>query len=220
MKKLFSQKFRKEFWLVILGFSLGGILWGWFCFDWILTHQETFTNPFSFILGAFSLALFGGLSLSLIFFKKSKKKFWLCFLLGFPAWILAFLLPGIGVYFLWLGSLVILRPFVILFILITNNEKIVSLLNLHPSLGVGTFLLQFFLSFFLITLFYALFFSQISKVKFLLLPPLFGALASIFSPLLANLLGFYLLHSLFLAYLLTFFFITFSFAFCLTKFIF
>jgi len=85
-----SKEFRKQLVAVVLGFGIAGILWGWQCYDWATSHNEAFTNPFSLILGALYLAIFGGLGLGWAFFRENKRKFLFLILLGIPAWLIAF----------------------------------------------------------------------------------------------------------------------------------
>ena len=65
-----SKEFKKQLLAVVLGFGIGGILWGFYCYDWATSYNEAFTNPFSIILGAFWISIFGGLALTFLFFKK------------------------------------------------------------------------------------------------------------------------------------------------------
>jgi len=212
-----SKEFRKQLIAVVLGFGIAGILWGWQCYDWTTSHNEAFTNPFSIILGAFWISVFGGLALAFSFFKKNKRRFLLLFFLGIPVWFLAFLTPGVLSDWVWYGSLMFLHPLVLLFFLLFDSNKIVSLFDLDPSLHVGTLCLEFFLTFLLVGIFYSFFFKKPSKLKLILIPPIWVAIFAIISPIIGNLIGFYLFHSLLLAYLLTFLLISLSFALSLFK---
>ncbi|MCD6528276.1 hypothetical protein J7K44_01420 [bacterium] len=212
-----SKEFKRQLFAVVLGFGIGGMLWGWQCYDWTTSHNEAFTNPFSIILGALWISIFGGLALAFSFLREKKKKFLLLFFLGIPAWFLAFLIPGIFSSWLWYGSLIFLHPFVLFFFLLFDSNKIVSLFDLDPSLHIGTLCLEFFFSFLLIAVFYSFFFKKPSKLKLIFIPPIWVGIFAIISPIIGNLIGVYLFHSLLLSYLLTFLLISLSFALSLFK---
>ena len=59
---------------------------------------------------------------------------------------------------------------------------------------------------------YSLFFKKPPKLKLILIPPIWVAIFAIISPIIANLIGIYLFHSLLLAYLLNFLLISLAFA--------
>jgi len=212
-----SREFKRQLFAVVLGFGIGGMLWGFHCYDWATSHNEAFTNPFSIILGALWISIFGGLALAFSFFKKNKIKFLFLFFLGIPVWFLAFLIPGIFSSWEWYGSLIFLHPFVLFFFLLFDSNKIVSLFDLDPSLHIGTLCLEFFFTFLLIGIFYSFFFKKSSKLKLIFIPPIWVAIFAIISPIIGNLIGVYLFHSLLLSYLLTFLLISLCFALCLFK---
>jgi len=212
-----SKEFRKQLIAVVLGFGIAGILWGWQCYDWTTSHNEAFTNPFSLILGALYLAIFGGLGLGWAFFRENKRKFLFLILLGIPAWLIAFLVPGIANYWLFWGGGIFLFPF---YLLMSYFSEIIrfqgSLIDLAPSLVVGSLWLEFLLSGILISLFLLIFLKPKNK-KYFFLPGLFFSFSSLIAPLISNLMEFYLFHSLLLSYLLTFLLISLSFALSLFK---
>ena len=208
---------KKETLIGSLGFGIGGILWGKQCFDWVITHSESFSNPFSFVLGAGYLAILSALSLSYVFLKSQKAKVFLFILLSVLVWVFSFLVVGIFVDFLWSLSLFTLQPFVAGFILLTKIENAPVVLDLKPSLRVATLWIEFLLTFFLVSIFYSLFLKKSLRKKVILYPPIVGSVASVFAPVVGNIVGFYLLHSLFLAYVLTFFLVSFSFGLMLVK---
>jgi len=210
-----SKEFRRQLIAVILGFGVAGILWGWQCYDWTTSHSEAFTNPFSIILGAFWTSVFGGLALAFSFFKKNKRKFFLLFFLGIPVWFLAFLIPGIFSEWLYILSAIISLIYIVIFYLF--KVDITPLLNLKPSLVIAGIWLEFLFTFLLVAIFYSFFFKKPSKLKLILIPPIWVAIFAIIAPIIGNLIGFYLFHSLFLAYLLTFLLISLSFALSLFK---
>jgi MFS family permease len=247
-----SKEFRRQLLAVVLGFGVGGILWGWQCYNWVTTHNEVFTNPFSFVLGAIYLAIFGGLGLGWAFFRKDKKKFLLLILLGIPIWVVAFLvgqilsvfmlfsidvdpaqvfyitipflfLEVITNLFISLFQFFIVSPFMLIHYFVPSFKipellfNFNDLLNLQPQLLIFGAWLGFICVASLMSLFYFYFFSVKNKKSFIYLVSLTVFLFSLISPIFANLIAFYLCHSLFLAYLFTFFLITTIFSLVLFK---
>ena len=210
-----SKEFRKQLVAVVLGFGIGGMLWGFHCYDWVTSHNEAFTNPFSIILGAFWISIFGGLALAFSFLREKRKEFLLLIFLGIPVWVLAFVMPGIFNEWLYILSAIISLIYIVIFYLFKVN--ITPLLNLKPSLVIAGIWLEFLFTFLLVAIFYSFFFKKSSKLKLILIPPIWVAIFAIISPIIGNLIGFYLFHSLLLAYLLTFLLISLSFALSLFK---
>jgi len=210
-----SNEFKKQLLAAILGFGVGGMLWGFHCYDWATSHNEAFTNPFSIILGAFWISIFGGLALAFSFLKESKRRSLLLIFLSIPAWVLGFVIPGIFNEWLYILSAVISPIYIVIFYLF--KVDITPLLNLKPSLVVAGIWMEFLFTFLLITIFYSFFFKKPSKLKLIFIPPIWVAIFAIISPIIGNLIGTYLFHSLLLSYLLTFLLISLSFALSLFK---
>jgi len=207
-----SKEFRRKLFAVVLGFGIAGLIWGGSLYKDAAHSKDAFIYPIHW-LGVLSLAIFGGLSFGYAFFKDNKKKILLLILLGIPAWILAFLVPVIFTEWLWTASGAIFPIFWV--IGYPFKIDIVDFLIIEPSLQVGTLWLEFFFTFLLIGIFYSLFFkksSKLNKLKLIFIPPIWVAIFAIISPIIGNLIGVYLFHSLLLGYLLTFFLISISFA--------
>ena len=205
---------RRRWYGVVFGFGLAGALWGWQAYSWVIEEEEVFTNPFSFILGALFLGVFGGLALTI--FSRDIKKILKVVILGTLGWIVAFFVAGI---FSWpwligLGTFILqpLNMFLVLKLALNTD----FLFNLRPSLIVAPLWLGFLISGFIISLFYALILKK--KIKPLIINgSLSFGLASIFSPIIGNLIGNSLFNSLLLAYLITFILISTIFALFLAK---
>ena len=65
---------RKEFLGVVFGFGLAGALWGWECYRGTVGSDDVITSPFSFILGAVFLGVFGGIALVLAGFGEARPR--------------------------------------------------------------------------------------------------------------------------------------------------
>ena len=210
-------EFRKQLLAIILGFGIAGLIWGGALYYSYHDSTSPFILPFILDGGAIPLAILGGLGLGYAFFRNNKRKIILLVLLGLPAWFIAFLVPAIFREWLLWGGGIFLFP---LYLAISYYSDIIgyqgSLIDLKPSLVVGSLWLGFLLLGISIILFLATFFKRASK-KFLLFPSLFLAFSSLIFPLIFNLVYFYLFHSLFLVYLLTFVLITLTFALSLFK---
>ncbi|MCD6412328.1 hypothetical protein J7K91_01425 [bacterium] len=210
-----SKEFRKQLILVVLGFGIAGLIWGGALYWSYHNSDASFIFPFILDGGAVPLAIFGGLGLGCAFLKSNKKKFLFLILLGIPIWILTFLIPVIFAEWLWTASAIIFPIFWV--IGYPFKIDIVNFLIIEPSLQIGTLWLEFFFSFLLIAVFYSLFFKKPSKLKLILIPPIWVAIFAIIAPIIGNLIGAYLFRSLLLSYLLTFLLITLSFALSLFK---
>jgi len=210
-----SKEFKRQLFAVVLGFGIGGMLWGFHCYDWATSHNEAFTNPFSIILGALWISIFGGLALAFSFLREKRKKILLLIFLGIPVWVLAFVMPGIFSEWLYILSAIISLIYIVIFYLF--KVDITSLLNLKPSLAVAGIWLEFLFTFLIVTIFYSFFFKKLSKLKLIFIPSIWVAIFAIIAPIIGNLIGVYLFHSLLLSYLLTFLLISLSFALSLFK---
>ncbi len=177
-----------------IGFGIGGALWGWECFRGTVGAGEVITNPFSYILGAVYLGVFGGVSL--VIFSKDIKKILKVVLLGIGGWIVAFLVPAIFSYYLFLsGGVITFIPE-----LFTDGGTIEKFIVLEPSLPVGGFWLEFLLTGMIAGLFYALILKN--RIKPILWKGAVGfALGSLIGPVIGNLLGG---GSVFASYIITF----------------
>jgi len=209
-----SKEFRRQLITVVLGFGIGGLIWGGALYKDIAHSKDAFIYPIHW-LGVLSLAIFGGLGLGYAFFKDNKKKFLFLILLGIPIWILAFLIPVIFTEWLMVLSAVISVVYIGFYYLFKID--ITPLLNLKPSLVIAGIWLEFLFTFLLVAIFYSFFFKKPSKLKLILIPPIWVAIFAIIAPIIGNLIGFYLFRSLLLAYLLTFLLISLSFALSLFK---
>ena len=209
-----SKEFRKQLIAIVLGFGIAGLVWGGALYKDIAHSKDAFIYPIHW-LGILSLAIFGGLCLGYAFFKDNKKKIFLLILLGFPVWILAFLIPVIFTEWLMVLSAVISVVYIGFYYLFKID--ITPLLNLKPSLVIAGIWLEFFFTFLFVAIFYSFFFKKPSKLKLILIPPVWVGIFAIISPIIGNLIGSYLFHSLLLAYLLTFLLISLSFALSLFK---
>lgn len=198
------------------GFGVGGALWGLEAYRGTVGSDEVFTNPFSYILGAVAMAVFGGLALSTMFHRHtmegglinisisdarnclSNKLFWKILILGTLGWLVAFLLPAVWAYelFLFGGQITIIFEF------FASGETIDKLFSLQPYLGVAYLWLEFLLAGAILGLVYSLIFK--TKILKAVLWSAGGfALASIAGPILGNLIG-DLFGSLLVSYLITF----------------
>lgn len=197
------------------GFGLGGFLWGLEAYRGTVGAGESFTNPFSYILGAVALAVFGGIALSYIT-QADGLPFWSGRFLfskhtlkivgiGLIGWLVAFLLPAVWVEW-WFSvgggiiSFVILTPFSFLL-----KIDLVSIVNLKPSLMTGHLWLEFLFTGAIVGFVY----SMILKTKILrtVLWSAGGfAVASLVGPILGNLAE-NLFSSLLVSYILTFVFV-------------
>jgi len=210
-----SKEFKKQLLAVVFGFGVAGLVWGGVLYWSYHNSSASFISPFILDGGALLIAVFGGLGLGCAFFKNNKKKILLLILLGIPVWILAFLIPSIFIEWLWTASGVIFPIFWV--IGYPFKIDIVNFLIIEPSLQIGTLWLEFFLAFILVGIFYSFFFKKSSKLKIVFIPPIWVAIFAIIAPIIGNLVGVYLFHSLLLAYLLTFLLISLSFALSLFK---
>ena len=179
------------------GFGLGGILWGWECYRGVIISEDTFINPFSFILGAVFMGVIGGIFLFLPI-NKNIKSILKISLSGILIFSLGFIIAGILSYYLFLyGGLPLVT-----FALIINVDILKNFINLGSTLRIGSLWAMFLVGGVIIGLFYALFFKF--KIWSLIWRGGLGfALGSLISPITGNLLG-NLFNSIFFSYLVTF----------------
>jgi len=212
-----------------VGFGIGGIFWGLEAYRGTVGAGESFTNPFSYILGAVALGVFGGLALAYVTKAKGVSFGWkTCFGclsgthtikiigLGLVGWFVAFALPAVWLewWFLW-GS--ILLPFLLaIFTIPLGVVGLDEIINpgLAPSLFVGNLWLEFLIAGGIIGLVYSLILK--TKITRAVLWSAGGfALASLIGPILGNLIG-GVVNSLLASYILTFVIICVIFGVCLT----
>lgn len=175
----------------VLGFGLGGLLWGLEAYRGAGGAGE---SPFSFILGALSLGIFG--SVSLVIFSKDLKKILKIAGLGIIGCLVGFLLPAIGAYWLlMLGG--ILQPIIALFFYLTKVDLTIIFSGLNGLL-VGALWLHFLFTGAIIAFFYSLI-LRIKKWPMLWRAGIGFALASLISPIIGNLFS-----NLLASYLVTF----------------
>jgi len=206
------------------GFGFGGLVWGWEAYRGTVGSDEVFTNPFSYILGAVAMGLFGGLALSYIVYakeqnttqKRGKSKAQIGLFepyfnkttlkivgFGIAGWVVAFVVPAVaGEWLLILGA--VIQPLLIIATSFTDAD-LTFIFNLKPSLSIAGLWVEFLFTGVIVSLIY----SSMLKTK-IIRTVLYGAggfaLASLIAPIFGNLVG-NLFNSLFIAYLLTFLFI-------------
>lgn len=211
----FSSK-TKHILAAILGFGLGGLIWGWQCWGIADDTSRVFVNPFSFIVGAMSLGIFGGIGLTI--FSKDIKKNLKVIILGTLGWLVGFLV--LGEYgFPWLIAIGSILQLIIIPLALVSNVDFTFWLNLKHSLVVAGLWFGFFILGFLMSVVYFLLLQKQIKIKTILYCSFVFALASLISPIIGNLIGNYLFHSLFLTYSITFILISISFGLSLAKFL-
>lgn len=195
----------------IAGFGIGGALWGVEAYRGTVGSGETFTNPFSYILGAMAMAVFGGFALAYITQNKSAGstsvplsrlfiagQTWKIIGVGLLGWLAAFFVPAVWAYQFWLaGNILIVVPE-----LLFSGDTVDKFLSLAPSLGIGYFWLEFLIVGAIVALIYAMLLK--SNVKKVTLYGAIGfAIASLIGPILGNVID-NLFNSLFISYLVTF----------------
>ncbi len=196
--------------IVALGFGVGGALWGLEAYRGTVGSDEVFTNPFSYILGSVALAICGGIALAYIksltllpsrlsYPKRGGAREGVKIIgLGLIGWVVAFALPAVWAYELWLfGSIIGIIPE-----LFARGDTVDSFLSLEPSIGVAYFWLEFLITGAIVGLIYA-FLEKTKILKSVLYSAGGFALASLLGPILGNLIG-NIFESLFISYLSTF----------------
>lgn len=189
----------------VIGFGIGGALWGWEVFLGE-TRGSPLGTPFAYVFGALFLGILGSGSIAVSFealreggFLRSWKKILQVISFGTLAWLIAFNLPRIWEYYLWLfGWFVRIIPETIGM----STSMIQGSIALEPFLAVTELWLEFLLVGLIVAGVYAFLLKRQLKK-----PLIYGAvgfvLASIISPILGNILG-NLFNSLFVSYLVTF----------------
>lgn len=176
----------------VLGFGLGGALWGLVLFEGIPEIEY----PFHF-MAIIIMGLFGGLSLSL--FSKDIRQISKSVLAGFLGYSVGFFVIAIFIYPLYLYGIFFSSFFIKSFV---GAEILNKFLNLEPNIGIGDFWLVFLIIGAIMGLFYALFLKL--KIWSMIWRGGLGlALGSLISPIIGNLLG-NLFNSLLISYLITF----------------
>lgn len=207
-----TTSFWKRAAVLAAGFGVGGAIWGLEAYRGTVGSGEVFTNPFSYILGAVSLAVFGGLvlaylsqingstPLSRLFLSKNTMKI---VGLGLVGWLVAFLLPAV-----WLNKLLFIGLLILSFILSpfeasgSLGQFLPNYLRLDPSLNVGILFVEFLFAGLIIGLVYSLILK--TKIIRMMLWAAGGfALAALIGPILGNLIG-NLFGALIVNYTLTF----------------
>lgn len=184
-----------------VGFGLAGLIWGWEAYRGTVGAGETFTNPFSYILGAVAFGILG--SLSLVLFSGDKKKIIRVVIFGTIGWIVAFILPAIFAYSLYISGSVLLSIILFPFQFSENLSDIfIANIGLEPSLNIGGFLIEFFLTGMIIGLLYG-FILKIRILQTVLVSSIVFGTMSVLVPLSGNLLRF-VGAPLFIVYLFTF----------------
>lgn len=225
-----QDTFRNRIIFAVLGFGLGGAIWGLEAYRGTVGAEESFTNPFSYILGAAALAVFGGLALSLsrgLFLSRRTLKI---IGLGLVGWLVAFALPTVWAYKLFLFGGILAYPlFGIAYVLDKVGwamrastsyadfflDQFNHLTQIDPSLSIGGLWLEFLLTGMIIGFVYSLIFKDAKIVKTVLWSAGGFAVAALVGPILGNLIG-NLFNVLFVNYILTFIIICVIFSVCLT----
>lgn len=181
-----------------IGFGLAGLIWGWEAYRGTVGAGETFTNPFSYILGAVAFGILG--SLSLVLFSGDKKKIFKAVTMGLVGWIVSFLVPALFLNWLLIGGGILLLP--VAWIAKLIKIDLVSLLRLDPSLIVGHLWLEFLFTGLLVGLMYGLLLKV--KIRQIIVYCAIGfASISWGGPIFGSLIG-NAIDSLFVGYLVTF----------------
>lgn len=188
-----------------IGFGIGGVLWGWECYRGTVGTDKSFTNPFSFILGAIYFGFFGSLFLNFLLDKQSLtiKKLLKMEVLGIIGCVVGFIVSTISVDLLLVGGSII-TPILGIIEYFLPHYILVESLRLEPSLIIGHLWFGFLITGIIITFFH----TYREKKKLTLWRGGIGfALASFVSPVIGNFLS----VSLFFTYFTTFFLIGFIF---------
>ena len=210
--ELLEVSFWKRTAVLAIGFGVGGAIWGLEAYRGTVGSGEVFTNPFSYILGAVSLAVFGGLalaylsqingsfSMSRLFLSKNTLK-----IVGFGTlgWLVAFLLPMVWVEWMLLGGGILVVGIVLLGSIFSID--LVPFIVLEPSLLVGHLWFHFLLIGAIVSVIYVLILKT-TIVRIALWSAGGFAIASLIGPILGNLIG-DAFNSLLVSYILTFVFI-------------
>jgi len=197
------------------GFGLGGALWGWEAYRGTVGAGEAFTNPFSYVLGAIFLGVFGGLALAAVrHLQRSSTGLGMSFFIsrqtllivgvGTIGWLVAFVVPAIGVYWLFLIGSGILPFLLAIFTIplgVIGANNVIDV-GLSPSLLVGNLWLEFLITGVIAGLFYARILKA-NVLKMMLRGGLGFAFASVSGPILGNLIG-DAVDVLFVSYIVTF----------------
>ena len=197
------SQFQKQLLASAAGFGIGGFLWGWQATE-AITSKDNFINPFSYILGAVFLGIFG--SGSLVMFSKDKKKILKTIGLGTLGWTVAFLAPAAWAYQLFIaGAVTLAVPLSILEKIKIPYETLINfstLLDLRPNFSIGNFWIEFLLTGIIIGIIYSYILHK-KVINNLLYNGIGFVSAAIISPIVGNLIG-NLFHFTSLNYLITF----------------
>ena len=181
--------FRKYLAVSLIGFGLGGLLWG------LVLYREIPDLEFPFhFMAIVIMGLFSGISLT--WFSKSIRETSKAVLAGFLGWTVGFFVVAIFIYHLSLIS-GYFSIFIIPSFIIDNN-----LIILEPNIYISTYWLIFLIIGIIIGLFYSLLLK--TKIWPLIWRGGIGfALGSLLGPVVGNLLG-NVFNTLLLTYLTTF----------------
>jgi len=181
--------FAKYLVVCVIGFGLGGLIWGWILYS----ELPDLKYPFHFMT-VLVMGLFGGISL--VWFDKSIRSISKSVLAGFLGWGVGFAVIGILVYPLTLIS-GYFSVFLIPSFVIDNGLAV-----LDPNVYISVYWLIFLIIGAIIGLFYALFLK--TKIWSLIWRGGIGlGLASLIGPVIGNLIG-NALDCLLTNYLITF----------------
>lgn len=186
----------------VLGFGLGGALWGWQAYS-LIDSGKIHASPFSYILGAVFLGVLG--SGSLVLFSGDWKKILRVIGLGTVGWVVAFVVPRIFEYWLWLGGGLFLAMTISpieSFSGETLANYFIRFMSLKPNLQIANFFIEFLLIGIIVGMLYYFVFKA-KMIRTILFGALGFAMASIVSPIFGNIAG-NIVGSLFASYLVTF----------------
>jgi len=216
-----QNKYRNRIIFAALGFGIAGAIWGLEAYRGTVGAGESFTNPFSYILGAVALGVFGGLALSTMFHRHTttgslvsrfvldaknclfNKLFWKILILGTLGWIVAFFLPAVWVEWWAIAGGVVIAA---LFAPFSETSNFVNsalpYLKLAPDLKITLLIFQFGASGVIAGFVYSLIF-KVKILRTVLWSAGGFALAALIGPILGNLIG-GAVDSLLASYILTF----------------
>ncbi|MBI2643992.1 MAG: hypothetical protein HYW95_00580 [Candidatus Wildermuthbacteria bacterium] len=185
----------------IIGFGLAGAIWGIEAYRGTVGSNETFTNPFSYILGAVAFGILG--SLSLVLFSGDRKLMFKVMSIGTLGWLMSFIIPMI-----WIEWLVIWGTVLLEFLLPSEPNEFLSKIfyywDLQPSLRIGVLYLEFaIVGLFTGTLYGILLKKNLIKIGLATATSLLST--ALISPIIGNYLG-ESLSSLLSSYIFTFLF--------------
>ena len=207
MSKHFHTILHSRLLMPMIFFGLAGAIWGLEAYRGTVGSGETFTNPFSYILGAVALAVCGGAALAYTRGLQAREAVKIIGF-GLVGWLAAFLVPAV-----WVEPLANLGAFSVSFILgLLSKIEFISIelldaiylrTGLYPYLHFGNLWIEFLFTGAVVGFAYALI-LRTKIIRTVSYTAIGFSIPSILSPILGNLSA-YLFVSTFATYLLTFF---------------